>query len=124
MQPMRGGSFDELLEGFLVEDSAVDDAVVDLAKRDQRGERRAPVAGPERHVLKEREEERGDFLGERRVRIAAEDRRLRTLDRIDQAELRLDDAGVRLMTAKLGGNRAVKLNHVLGSQVANSGISP
>ena len=54
-----------------------------------------------------RVEERGHFVGERRVGLAAEHRHLRALDGIEQTELRVDDAGMCLVAAKLDADGAM-----------------
>ena len=120
---MRGGAAEQRLRALLVEHARVDRAVVQLAEREERGERDTAVAAAERAVGEEREEERGHLLGERRIGLAAERRHLRPLHGVHEAELRVDHAGVRLRAAELRGDGAVQLDDVLHRQVADATVS-
>src|SRR5205823_3789116 len=103
---MSGCAFEEILGRFLVEETRVDRAVVQLTERKQRRQRDAPVAAFEWTVDEEREEERRHFVGKRCVRFAAEHGYLRPLHGIQQAKLRLDDTGMRLIAAELDADGA------------------
>src|ERR1043165_6147474 len=120
---MRGGAAEKRLRVLLSEHARVEGAVVQLAEREERGERDAAVAAAERAVRQQREEERGDFLRKRRIRLAAECRDLRPLHGVDEAELRVDDAGMRLRAAELRGDGAVQLDDVPHRQVADTAVS-
>ena len=74
----------------------------------------------ERTRLQQRENECGDFIGERRICLASERRDLRTLNRVEQAELRFDDARLRLRAAELGADGAMKLDQILNAEIANA----
>src|SRR5207237_164087 len=103
-----------------IEHARVERAIVQLAKRDERRQRDATIAAAERAVLQQREQKRGDFLRERWIRFSPERRHLRTLHRIDQTELRFDDAGLRLIAAELGADRAMQLDEILDAEVTNA----
>lgn len=77
----------------------------------------------ERLRLQQREDERGDLVGERRVSLAAEGRDLRALDGVEQTELRLDDARMRGVSAEFGADGFVQLDDVLDRKVANAAVS-
>ena len=73
--------------------------------------------------LQERENERGDLIGELRICLASQRRELRTLDGIEQTELRLDHAWVRLVSAEFGRDCLVQVDHVLNAEVAHACVS-
>ena len=73
--------------------------------------------------LQEREDERGDFVGERRVSLAPEGRDLRTLDGVEEPELRVDDTRVRGVSAEFGADGLVELDDVLNGEVAKAAVS-
>src|SRR5690349_2368312 len=77
---ITGSALEECLGGFLVEHAAINRFVVELTEREQRRERDATIASAEWTVRQKRKQERGDFVGERRVRFAAEGGDLRALD--------------------------------------------
>jgi hypothetical protein len=70
--------------------------------------------------LQQREDERGHLVGELRIRLAPEGRDLGTLDRVEQTELRLDDAGLRLIAAELQADCAMQLNQIRDAEVARA----
>jgi hypothetical protein len=45
---------------------------------------------------------------------------LRTLDGVDETELRFDDARMRLRSAKLGTDGAMEIDEILNRQVASA----
>ena len=81
------------------------------------------VAAAERTIREQREDEGGDFVGERGIRLASEGRDLRTLHRVEQSELRFDDARLRLIAAELRADGAMKLDEVLDGEIANAALS-
>jgi len=120
---MRGGALDQVRGRLLIDHSEVDVAVVDLAEREERGERDAAIAAAEWAIGEEGEEERGHFFGESGIGLAPEGRDLGTLDGVDQTELRFDDAGMRLVAAELRADGAMEVDEVLDGEVADSAVS-
>src|SRR5688572_8454760 len=92
-------SFDQKLESLLIENPAVKEAVIDLAERHERSQRHPTVSRTKRHVLKESEKEGRGLFRKGHVGVATEDRRLWSLDRVDQSELRLHEARLCLCAA-------------------------
>ena len=119
----RRGTLEDVLRGLLVEDARVDAAVVQLAERDQRRERGAAIASAERTRLQQREDERGDLVGEAGIGLAPEGRDLRALDGAHQSELRLDYSGMRLVATELRRHRAMQLDHILHAEIAHASVS-
>ena len=117
---IAGGALEERLGRLLVENAGVDGAVVQLRKGEERRERDAPVAAAERAVLQKREEKGRDFVAERRIGLAAEGRHLRALHGVEETELRLDDAGMRLVAAELGGDGAMQIDEVLNREIPDA----
>jgi hypothetical protein len=74
-------------------------------------------------MRQQREKKRGDFVGKRRIRFPSESGDLRTLNGVDQSELRLDDAWMRLRTAEFGADRPMKIDEILNRQIANAAVS-
>jgi len=111
-------ALEERLGSLLIEDTRVDGAAVQLDEREKRRERDAAIAAAKRSIGQQREKKRGDFVGERRIGFAAEGRDLRTLDGVDETELRFDDAGMRLRSAELGTHRAMEIDEILNGEVA------
>ena len=120
---MRGGALEKRLGGFLVENTGINRAIVQLAKCEQRGERDAAIPSAKGAVGEQREKKCGDLLRERWVSFAAEGRHLRTLDGIDQPELRFDDAGMRLRAAEFDADCAMKIDEILDGEVANAAVN-
>src|SRR5436305_5559760 len=120
---MCGRAFEKILGCLLVEQARVHRAVVQLTEREQRRQRYAPVAAFEGTVDEEREEERGHFVRERSVRLTAQHRHLRSLDGVEQSELRVDDAGMRLIAAKLDADRAMQFDQVSDAEVSSAAVS-
>ena len=117
---MSRRALQESLERFLIEDARVDRLVVQLAECDERCERDAAVAAAERAVHQQRKQKRRDLVGKRRVRLAAEGCDLRTLNGVDETELRLDDAGMCGRSTEFRADRAVNLDQILDGEVARS----
>src|SRR5207247_3726318 len=67
---MRRGALEQRLRRLLIEHARVDGPIVQLTKREERCEYHAAIAAAERAVGKEREDERGDFFREGRIRLA------------------------------------------------------
>ena len=61
-----------------------------------------------------------DRVEERGVGLAAEHGHLRTLHGIDEPELRLDDAGLRLIAAELQADGAVQLDEIGDAEVSRT----
>jgi hypothetical protein len=74
-------------------------------------------------VRQKREQKRRDFVGKRWVRFAAKSGDLRPLHGVDESELRFDDARMRLRSAKLEADRAVKIDEVLNGEIPNAAVS-
>ena len=121
--PIGGRFLDHVLERFFVCHTRVDWTVVQITESDQRSERDSAIPTLERQVLKERKDERRGFLREGRVGILPEDRRLRTLNRVHESELRLDETGEGLAPAELRRHRAMQLDQLLNTEVANPAVS-
>ena len=120
---MSRSALEESFRGLLVEDARIDRSVVQLTKREERGQRDAAIAAAKRTVRQERKKKRRDLVRKRWVSLAAECRHLRTLDGVDQSELRLDHAGMGLRAAELDAYGAVKIDQVLNGQVTNAAVS-
>src|SRR5437762_1520246 len=116
-------AFEERFGGFFVEDAAIDRLVVQLAEREQRCQRHSPIASAKWTVRQKREQKRGDFVGKRWVRFAAEGGDLRTLDGVHQTELRFDDAGMRLRSSEFETHCAMEIDEVLNGEIANAAVS-
>lgn len=117
------GAAEEALRRFLVEHARIDRSMIDLTEREQRCERNASIAAAERTVLQKREEERRHFLREGRIGLAAERRHLRPLHRLHESELRFDDTGMCLMTAKLRADGLVQVDEILNSEITRTALS-
>lgn len=117
---MRGGSLEERLGAFLIEHAGVDRPIVQFAEGEERGEGHAAVAAAERAVRQKSEEKRGDLFREGGIGLASECRDLRTLDGVDQAELRLHHAGMGGGAAELRADGAVQLDQILNGQIADA----
>ena len=117
---MSGGAFEESLGRFLIEKARIDGAIVQLTEGEQRRQRDAPVAAFERTVDEEREEERSDFVRKRRIRLSAEHRHLRALHGVEQAKLRFDDAGMRLIAAELDADGAMQFDQIGNAEIARA----
>lgn len=109
----------EVLKRLLVQNARVDRPLVQFAEREERCERETAIARVERVVLQKRKDESRRFVGEQRKRILAEDGNLWPLDGVEQTELRFHLARARLVTTELRAHRAVKLDEVLRSQIAD-----
>jgi len=48
---------------------------------------------------------------------------LRSLDGVDQSELRVDHAGMRLRAAEFDTDRAMKIDEILNRQIASAAVS-
>lgn len=120
---VAGRALEEVLRCLLVHDTRVDGAVVQLAECEHGRERKPAVAAVEGTGRQERKHECGDFLGERRVGFASEGCHLRALHGVDQPELRLDDTGLRLISAELGADGLVQVDEILNGQIANTAVS-
>ncbi|HWW61083.1 MAG TPA: hypothetical protein VN181_06940 [Thermoanaerobaculia bacterium] len=70
--------------------------------------------------MQQREDERRDFVGERWIRFASERRDLRALDGVEETELRVDDAGVRLIAAELEADGFVQVDEILNREITNA----
>jgi hypothetical protein len=116
-------AFEECFGGFLVEDTSVDRLVVELTKREQRRQRDAPIASAKWTVRQQCKKKRRDFVGKRRVRFAAEGGDLRTLNGIDEAELRFDDAGMRLRPSEFKTHCAMQIDEILNGEISNAAVS-
>ena len=117
---MIGGALEEVLGGFLVEHARVDGLVVQLAEREHRRECEPAITAAERTVGEKREDERGDFVGERRIRFASERRDLWALNCVEKSELGFDDAGLRLISAELRADGAMEIDEILNGQIADA----
>ena len=117
---MTGRALEEILGRLLIEQARVDGAVVQLAEREQRRQRHAPVAAFERTVDEEREEESRHFVRERGVRLAAEHGDLRPLHGVEQTELRFNDARMRLIAAEFDADRAMQFDQIRNAEVART----
>ena len=117
---MAGGAFEEILGRFFIEQARIDGAVVQFAEREERRQRDAAVAAAERAVDQQCEKERRDFVRKRRVGLAAEHGYLRTLDGVEQSELRIDDAGMRLIAAELHADGAMQFDQILNAEVSRA----
>ena len=118
---MTGGAFEEILSRFFIEQARVDRLIIELAEGEERRQRDAAVAAAERAVDQQREKESRDFVGEGRVRLAAEHRHLRALHGIQKAELRVDHAGMRLTSAELHADGAMQFHEVLNAEIPRAG---
>ncbi len=117
------GALDQRLRGLFIEHARVDRAVVQLAERNERSERHAAVLTAERTGHQQREHERGDFVREGWIGLAAEGGDLGTLDGADETELRFDDAGLRGVAAEFDGDSFVKVDQILDGEVADAAVS-
>src|SRR4051812_29764782 len=120
---MPSDALEEILRGFLVEKACVDVAIVQLAEREQRSQRHAPVAAAERTVHQQSEKECRDFVRKRSVRLAAEHHDLRPLHAVEKSERGIDHARMGLVAAELHADRAMKLDDVLNGQVTDAAVS-
>ena len=118
---MAGRALEEILRRLFIEQARIDGAVVQLAEGEERRERDAAVAAAERTVDEKREQKCRNLVGERGVGLAAEHRHLRALDGVEQPELRVDHAGIRLVAAELDADRAVQFDQILNAEVSRAG---
>ena len=107
---MRRRALEQRLGGLLIENARVDRAVIQFAKREKSGERNAPIASLEGAVCQKCEKKSRDFVGKRRIRLAAECCHLGSLDGVEQSELRLHHSGMGLRAAEFDTDRAVQLD--------------
>jgi hypothetical protein len=120
---ISGRAFEKRLGRFLVEDAAIDRLVIQLAEREQRCQRHSPVSAAKWTVRQKRKQKRGDFIGKRWVRLAAEGGDLRTLDGVDETELRFDDARMRLVASEFETHGAMKIDEILNREIPNAAVS-
>ncbi len=116
-------AFEKRFRGFLVEDAAIDRLVIQLAEREQRCQRQSTIASAKWTVRQKGKQERGDFVGKRWVRFAAKGGDLRTLDGVDETELRFDDAGMRLRSSEFETHCAMEIDEVLNGEIPNAAVS-
>lgn len=120
---MSRGALHQILKCLLIEHTAVDGTLIQLAERQERGQSHAPVSRAKGTVLKQREEKRRRLFGKSRVGVLAEDCRLRPLDGIEEAELRFDFSRMRVIATEFCRNRPMQLDQVLCREIPDARVS-